>query len=98
MRVKNLHDEIFDFYKAAGQEVPLGDLRRAINPKVSRAEFIKAIRKCERIYRSRWNEIYDTRLGVIHTPVVEPETAPEEPVLDPLLALKRARKKREEHE
>lgn len=99
MRMKDLHTIIFEAYKAAGQELPLGQLRTQINPKISRAEFIKAIRKCERIYKSQWHEIYDTKLGVVHTKVVEPVV--EEPIvraLDPLEALRRAREKREEHE
>ena len=105
MRTNNLHELIFETYKAEGKELSLGELRKLIPAaSVSREGWRKAIKKCERVYRSRWNEIYDTNLGIVH--VNEPEKvqnpepiqAPAERSLDPLEALKKVRRKREEHE
>lgn len=100
MRTTNMHEYIFEAYKTAGRELSLGELRRVLPAAgLSREGWRKAIKKCERIYKSRWHEIYDTVTGVVHTPIHEPEPAPVvEQTLDPLLALRKARNKREEHE
>lgn len=94
-----MHEYVFEAYKAAGKELSLGELRRVIPAAgMSREGWQKAIKKCKRIYKSRWHEIYDTKLGVVHTKLVEPTIEPAFEV-DPLEALKKARKKkREEHE
>jgi len=107
MRRTNLHEDIFNLFKAHGRELSLGEIRRAIpSAGTGREGYQKAIRKCQRVFRSRWNEIYDTKLGVVHTPKPEPikvqkpepVEAPEKPEVDPLEALKQARSTREEHE
>jgi len=105
MRRINLHQDIFEAYKAHGKELGLGELRRILGGMgTSREGWQKAIKKCQRVYKSRWHEIYDTKLGIVHEPAPqpvqasEPVPAKEESALDPLLALKKARKEREEHE
>lgn len=105
MRRINLHEDIFEAYKAAGQELSMGELRRVLGGmSTSREGWQKAMKKCQRVYKSRWHEIYDTKLGIVHepapAPVQESEPAPEPKLdVDPLLALRKARvKKREEHE
>lgn len=104
MRRHNLHEDIFEAYKDAGKVLSLGELRRALGGRgISRELWIKGIRKCERIFKSRWHEIYDTKLGIVHTPKPEPVPAPvehveEAPAVDPLEALRTAREQREEHE
>lgn len=99
MRTKDLPNYIFEAHKAAGRELSLGELRRSIRMAgTSREGWVKAMKMSRRINKSRWHEIYDAKLGVVHTPAPEPAPAREEPAADPLVALKKARKKREEHE
>jgi hypothetical protein len=104
MRRTELHEEIFAAYKSAGKVLTMGELRKAMGGMgTSREGWQKAIKKCQRVFRSRWNEIYDTKLGIVHTPKPEPVPAPvehveEAPAVDPLEALKAAREQREEHE
>lgn len=99
MRAKQLPQDIFQAHKDAGKELTLGELRRTLSiGRVSREALVKAMKTTKRIFNNRWHEIYDAKLGVVHTPAPEPKQAQEEPVIDPLLALRKARKKREEHE
>lgn len=105
MRRINLHEDIFEAFKAHGKELSMGELRRHLGGmSTSREGWQKAIKKCHRVYKNRWHEIYDTKLGIVHEPapqpVQEPVPAPEpEPKVDPLSALRKARaKKEEEHE
>lgn len=99
MRAKQLPQDIFQAHKDAGRELTLGEIRRTLTiGRVSREALVKAMKTTKRIFRQRWHEIYDANLGVVHTPAPEPIQAQEEPAIDPLVALKKARKKREEHE
>lgn len=74
------------------------ELRRVQNE----GDLRDALRRLPRIFSSRWHEVFEAKTGVVRTPEPEPvvkvskkKTTPE---VDPLEALKKARKKREEHE
>mgnify|MGYP007032657547 FL=1 len=99
MRSSDLYPNIFEKYKAAGRELGLKELKRSLpTAGLSRERLIKAVRRTEKMYRNRWHEIYAASTGVVYTPVEEPVKKKEKPAVDPLEALAKARKKREEHE
>lgn len=95
---KDIHEEIFNVYKQFGEVVEMGELQKLIPSRLSRQNWRKAIKRTQVIYKSRWHEIYDIKTGVVHEE--PPKSQPvEESALDPLLALRRVkRKKEEEHE
>lgn len=107
----NIHDVVFNWYLQAQRELTINEIvlrsktSREIR-KLTRESARLVAKKVKRIYRNRWNEIYDTKLGIVHEPapapvqVSKPAPAPEpEPKVDPLAALRKARaKKEEEHE
>lgn len=101
MKSSQLYPTIFEVYKAAGRELGLKELKKRLpTAGLSRERLIKAVRRTKKMYSTRWHEIYAESTGVVYTPVVEPvkPKKKEKPAVDPLAALAKARKKREEHE
>lgn len=105
----SIHEVVFNWYVQAQRELTINEIvlksktSKEIR-KLTRESARLVAKKVKRVYRNRWNEIYDTKLGIVHEPAPAPVQnsvpAPEpEPKVDPLAALRKARaKKEEEHE
>lgn len=104
-----LYEIVFGWYIQAQRELTINEIvlrsktSREIR-KLTRENARLVAKKVKKVYGKRWNEIYDTKLGIVHEPAPAPVQksvpAPEpEPKVDPLAALRKARaKKEEEHE
>lgn len=102
---------IFSWFVEAGEELGMREIRvraRKERLRLSSQGLRLMVRRLKKTHADRWHEIYDKKLGVVHTPAPkpkkaktpEPAPAPEPaPEIDPLEALSKARaKKEEEHE
>jgi len=100
---KEIYPLIFDWFVEEGRELGIKELKIRIRDlPITQSNLRSIVRRIRKEYAHRWHEIYDTNLGVVHTPQQpEPEVmAPEpKPEVDPLAALRAARaQKEEEHE
>lgn len=102
---------LFSWFVEAGEELGMREIRvlaRKERLRLSSQGLRLMVRKLKKTHADRWHEIYDKKLGVVHTPAPkpakaitpEPSPAPEpKPEADPLAELRKARaKKEEEHE
>lgn len=107
----NLYAVVFSWHVQAQKELTINEIVMKSKTsretrKLTRESARLVAKKVKRVYRDRWNEIYDTKLGIVHEPAPAPVQAPKpapapepEPKVDPLVALRKARaKKEEEHE
>jgi hypothetical protein len=103
-----LYEIVFGWYLEAERELTINEIvlrsktSREIR-KLTRENARLVAKKVKKVYRNRWNEIYDTKLGIVHEPAPAPVQAPApapapelEPEVDPLEALRVARASREE--
>ena len=71
-RRKSSFDAMFDAFVKEGRELTLGEMK-ALYPKETdnlrknfQGSLGGAVRRMRKIYASRWHEIYDLKLGVVH--------------------------------
>lgn len=87
---RDAFEAVFEIFVQEGRELNIGDLRESYPAEAAalrrayKGSLNKALQRMRRIYRNRWNEIYDTELGVVHEKVNIPED------LSPLDALRNA--------
>jgi len=95
---------VFSWFVEAGEELGMKEIRvraKRERMRLSSQGLRLMVRRLKKTHSDRWHEIYDKKLGVVHTPATpEPSPAPElKPEVDPLAALRTARAdKEEEHE
>lgn len=105
---KEAFDAMFNIFVKEGRELNLIEMRTKY-PKESaalRKQFQSnlgtAVRRMRKIYKNRWHEIYDPKLGIVHeAPKPKPVKAKVEESsekLTPLEKLRLASKKEGEHE
>lgn len=96
MRRKQAFDALFDCYKKEGRELGIMELNKlyprevAYLKKVSYGSDVRVLlSRMRKIYASRWHEIYDGSLNIVH----EKSEMTSKPTLNPLERLRVATRK-----